>query len=61
MLACGEEDMTRRDGHDVEEGQDTGSAEDEVALRVDFLRIGIRRDWGRCFGLVCFANFAERA
>jgi hypothetical protein len=61
VLACCEENMAVSHGHDVEEGEDVGRREDEVALRREQLWVGI--GWNRCVwaGWVCCADGAECA
>ena len=40
-----EEDVARGNGHYVEEGEDVLRGEDQMALRIDFLRVGRCWDW----------------
>lgn len=40
MFAGCEEDVARRDGHDVEEGEDVRCREEEVTLRLAEFRVG---------------------
>ena len=61
MVAGCEEDVARCYWEDVEEGEDVGGGEEELALREDLLRVGRYGDWGGGIGRVGLGDFAEGA